>query len=468
MKIENCKLKIIYEKLPWHNPEQTFLTLFANNKYSFWLDNNNSNTRQQYSYMGTASKTIKYTLSNHTLSITNNINPDSIGDKTQKLHKDIFAYLKEKLINPAPFSSSYPFDFTGGYVGCLSYETDAHFLFIENFLAFDHLNKTLYLVSISKNKETALTWFSSTKKLLTNSPDKIPHIPPRKTKNISFTISKNHKQYLKDIRICKKYLAKGHAYQICLTNQVTIKTKIDWLDLYLTLRQTNPSPFNAYINFGDFALLSSSPEQFLKLDKNGMIFSKPMKGTARRGATPEEDNKLSLNLGKTPKDYAENIMIVDLVRSDLGKVCEIGSIKVENPLSVETYTTVHQLVSTIKGKLKKGLTSVDAIMAAFPGGSMTGAPKIRAMEILNELEKTPRGIYSGCFGFLSLNGAANLAMTIRTIIATKDNLSFGTGGAILADSIAHDEYHEMLLKSKAMIEAIMKTAGAKSYKIIGK
>ena len=201
----------------------------------------------------------------------------------------------------------------------------------------------------------------------------------------------------------------------------------------------------------------------MQVDKEGWVTGKPMKGTVRRGDTRKKDLRLAGRLGKTEKDYAENIMIVDLVRNDLGKICEFGSIKVTKPLEVQTYATVHQLVSTIKGKLRPETNIIDLLQAAFPGGSMTGTPKIAACGIIAELEKTPRGIYSGTFGFLSLNGTANLAMTIRTIIADKEKLSFGAGGAILTDSVPQEEYEEMLLKAQPLITSIVKTTGAKTF-----
>ena len=210
------------------------------------------------------------------------------------------------------------------------------------------------------------------------------------------------------------------------------------------------------MRFGNFAVLSSSPEQFLTIDSKRTIFSKPMKGTVKRGETIEEDKKLAEQLGKTKKDYAENSMIVDLLRNDLGKVCQFGSIAVSKFLDVETYATVHQLVSTITGILRDTVTVIEAIKAAFPGGSMTGTPKLRAIEILAEIEKQPRGIYAGTLGFLSLNGTVSLSMIIRTIIATQKQVSFGTGGAILIDSDPQSEYEEMLLKSAALMNAIRK------------
>lgn len=473
---------LYYKKLPnWHDPEQVFLALYAGKKYTFWLDN------KDYSYMGTASKRIKYTISNNTISISNNNNPPTDG---RKLHQNIFTYLQKKL-SPityplSPIHYHLPFDFTGGFVGYFGYELgrdiqgatprrdvpkvtspDSYLFFVNKFIVFDHRQKCLYLACLSKNKNKAMNWLSTTNSRLSTP---ISHLSPvtchlSPDKPLAFTLSRSRRQYLKDVLTCQKHLTAGDAYQICLTNQITANIKTNWLTLFRTLRATNPAPFSAYINFGNFALISSSPEQFFTLDKKRVVTSKPMKGTVQRGDSPEKDLRLAQYLGKTKKDYAENIMIVDLVRSDLGKVCEIGSIKVTKPLEVQTYTTVHQLVSTIKGKLRPGTTIIDLLEAAFPGGSMTGAPKIAACEIIAELEKAPRGIYSGAFGFLSLNGTANLAMTIRTIIATKNQLSFGTGGAILADSIPQEEYNEMLLKAQPLMVAIAKTTGAKTFRL---
>jgi len=534
--------RLYYKKLSrWHDPEQVFPALYADKKYTFWLDN------KDFSYMGIASKRIKYSISNHALSISDN-------NKTQKLRQNIFTYLQKELLSwkgvasvGAPSMREVPlgeipverpqpplrrsqspwggsedvglgkretgplFNFTGGFVGYFGYEMkaecdclslrggqsrrsnpvkncktqrdchahplsgfarndkkkpDAYLFFVDKFLAFDHQQKCLYLVALSENKKEADQWFSATTIKLSNLTSNFSTFDFRLStfdSPLTFTPSQSRQQYIKNIRTCQKYLIQGDAYQICLTNQITANIKTDWLALYRTLRAANPAPFNAYINFGNFALLSSSPEQFLQVDKEGWVTGKPMKGTVRRGDTRKKDLRLAGRLGKTEKDYAENIMIVDLVRNDLGKICEFGSIKVTKPLEVQTYATVHQLVSTIKGKLRPETNIIDLLQAAFPGGSMTGTPKIAACGIIAELEKTPRGIYSGTFGFLSLNGTANLAMTIRTIIADKEKLSFGAGGAILTDSVPQEEYEEMLLKAQPLITSIVKTTGAKTF-----
>ena len=268
------------------------------------------------------------------------------------------------------------------------------------------------------------------------------------------TFSREQQQYLKDIQTAKKYLNKGESYQICLTNTLTKKVTIDPLLLYQTLRKSNPAPYAAYLRYNDLTVLCSSPEQFLKIDAGGTVTTKPIKGTIARGNTLQEDILLKKQLAESKKDWSENAMIIDLLRNDLGKVCTFGSVKVTKPMAIETYQTVHQLVSTVQGKLHKDTSVIDCIKACFPGGSMTGAPKTRTMEIIEKLEKQARGIYSGALGFLSYNKTASLNIVIRTMVMQKDAVSIGAGGAILIDSDPEKEYEEMLLKTTALQNAI--------------
>jgi para-aminobenzoate synthetase len=230
--------------------------------------------------------------------------------------------------------------------------------------------------------------------------------------------------------------------------------ELDPLAIYRVLRRLNPAPYSAFMLFNDFAILSSSPEKFLSVDASGVVESKPIKGTAPRGRSEARDLALREALRMSDKNRAENLMIVDLVRNDLGRVCELGSVEVPDLMEVESYATVHHLVSTIRGRLRPNSTAIDAVRAAFPPGSMTGAPKLRTMEIIDRLEGAARGIYSGTIGFFALSGAAELAVVIRTMVMTPKEVSFGTGGAIVALSDPAEELEEIRLKAETLIAAI--------------
>jgi para-aminobenzoate synthetase len=259
---------------------------------------------------------------------------------------------------------------------------------------------------------------------------------------------------LEDVEISIEHLLNGDSYEICLTNQLSAETDVDPLDLYRRLRRANPAPFAAYLRFGDFAVLSSSPERFLRVGRDRNAEARPIKGTSRRGDTPGEDAALAAALAADEKNRAENLMIVDLLRNDLGAVCEIGSVEVPRMMEVETYETVHQLVSEVRGSLRSDATALDAVRSCFPPGSMTGAPKLRTTEILEELEGAPRGVYSGAIGWFGLGGAADLAVAIRTIVLADGRATIGAGGAIVLRSDPEREYEEMLLKAAAPLRAI--------------
>jgi len=224
--------------------------------------------------------------------------------------------------------------------------------------------------------------------------------------------------------------------------------------LYCELRELNPAPFAAYLELPEAAILSSSPERFLRLDASGHVESRPIKGTRPRGATPDEDRRLEDELRGSEKDRAENLMIVDLVRNDLGRVCEVGSIEVPELMTVEPYATVHQMVSTVTGALRDDCDGVDLLRASFPPGSMTGAPKLAAMRLIDRLEPVRRGVYSGGLGYLDVRGGLDLSVVIRTLIVKDERAYLHVGGGIVADSDPIAEYHETLDKARALLAAL--------------
>ena len=234
---------------------------------------------------------------------------------------------------------------------------------------------------------------------------------------VEFTPSRERARYLDDIAACKREIAAGESYEICLTNELRSSVQVDPLTLYRELRRRNPAPYAAFLRFGRMSILSSSPERFLQIDRDGWIEAKPIKGTAPRGATAAEDRRIREALATSEKTRAENLMIVDLLRNDLGAVSELSSVSVPKLMHVETYQTLHQLVSTIRGRRRADVSPVECIRAAFPAGSMTGAPKLRTMDIIDRLEGRPRGVYSGAIGFLGLNDAVDLSVVIRTLVA---------------------------------------------------
>ncbi|KAL2562510.1 hypothetical protein GLYMA_20G179400v4 [Glycine max] len=366
-----------------------------------------------------------------------------------------------------------PFDFHGGYVGYIGYDLkvecgvksnrhksktpDACFFFADNLVAIDHKNDDVYILAIHEESSSITQWLDDTEeKLLSLNGSVRVALEIQNSHPLTFysckaglAAEKSREQYIEDVKKCLNYIKDGESYELCLTTQIRKPIEeLNSLGLYLHLRERNPAPYAAWLNFSkeNLSICCSSPERFLQLDRKNILEDKPIKGTIARGATKEENELLKLKLQFSEKDQAENLMIVDLLRNDLGRVCDPGSVHVPRLMDVESYATVHTMVSTIRGKKRSDVSAINCVKAAFPGGSMTGAPKLRSMELLDSIESCSRGIYSGCIGFFSYNQRFDLNIVIRTVIIHEGEASIGAGGAIVALSNPEDEYEEMVLK----------------------
>jgi para-aminobenzoate synthetase component I len=262
--------------------------------------------------------------------------------------------------------------------------------------------------------------------------------------------------YLDAVRRVREYILAGDIFQANLSQRFQSHWSDSPYELYRRLRHRNPAPFAAYLGFGDVAVLSASPERFLRLNQDGgQIETRPIKGTRPRGLGPMHDAALGRALAESQKDRAENVMIVDLLRNDLSRVCRAGTVRVPELFALEHHPTVHHLVSTVVGEIEPGKGAVELIRAAFPGGSITGAPKVRAMEIIAELEPTQRGVYCGSIGYISSTGAMDTSIVIRTYVALDRQVYFQAGGGIVADSDPELEYSETLDKARGLIETLV-------------
>jgi para-aminobenzoate synthetase len=446
--------------------ERAFVDLYRQSRGAFWLDSSAGGERGRFSFIGDSEgplgTEVSYDVSAGELRIARN-------GGVEVRAESIFDYLARELERLRPLSADLPFDFNCGFAGYLGYELkaecdgaaahrastpDAAFVLADRLIAFDHAEHHTYLLALTPAESVieAERWLDQTEARLAALPalDRPRVIAP----SSYLRPARSRERYREDIEACKRYLNAGHSYEICLTDTLETETGADPLDLYRRLRRANPAPFSAYLRFGDLAVLSSSPERFLSVDGQGAAESRPIKGTSRRGDTGEEDARLAAELRSGAKSRAENVTIVDLMRNDLGRVCEVGSVAVPELMAVESYATVHQLVSSISGRLRPELGPLDAVRACFPPGSMTGAPKRRTMEIIDELEDAARGVYSGAVGWFGAGGTCDLSVAIRTIVLAAGKATIGAGGAIVIDSDPEQEIEEMLLKAAAPAAAL--------------
>jgi para-aminobenzoate synthetase component 1 len=413
------------------------------------------------------------------------------GLKPDRRWRSPFAALKDLLARfPVAREPGDP-PFLGGAVGYWGYELrhfvervprrcvddvavpDCRLGFYDTIAALDHCNQRAYAVvtpTTHDGRDDADERVSRLTALLAEPPQHAPSPPvavaPRPAL-AAYPLPGSHEiysnftrdDYLAAIRRAKEYIAAGDIYQVNLSQRLSAPLGCTSLDLYGRLRAVNPAPFAAYLDCGDFAVVSASPERFVQIRRRE-VETRPIKGTRPRGATPQADERLAHELLASEKDRAENVMIVDLERNDLGRTCAYGTVHVTELCALEKYETVFHLVSTVRGRLHEGFTASDCMKACFPGGSITGAPKVRSIEIIDELEPTCRGVYTGAIGHVCFSGDMDTNIVIRTFVVKDGWAHFQVGGGIVADSDPAAEYQETLDKARALISAVAQPAGA--------
>ncbi|TYL51057.1 aminodeoxychorismate synthase component I [Agromyces mariniharenae] len=454
----------------WRDPELVFRARFAEGTHVVWLDGG-TDAATGVSILAAAHPGSRFVTADIVSGTVTTSTPQGPDDAQETLAASVFEVLAERLADRVDA----PGDVDPlGWFGWFGYELgaslndvpiaptetpDAAFLFVDRALVFDHAAREVRLVWLEDDADGLRTdgeaWaeeFAAALAELEEEPVASTKLPLDRPPAVRWRHDPEHYAHL--IAECQAAIVRGDVYQLCLTNRVDVDVRPDPAAAYLALRASSPTHHGGYVRFGDVALLSASPEQFLHVDRDGVVSTKPMKGTRPRGTDPDLDERLRRELLESDKERAENLMIVDLMRNDLGRIAELGTVTVPSLLEVEEYAHVHQLVSTVRARIRHPLTVLDVVQSAFPAGSMTGAPKRSAMTILHELEEGPRGVYSGAFGYLGVDGSADLAMVIRSIVLTPAGASIGTGGGITALSVAEEEIEETRVKARALLAVL--------------
>jgi para-aminobenzoate synthetase component 1 len=446
--------------------------LFHHQRNSFFLDGGMDPHRLgRYSFIGIDPFLVLSSRGNQVSIVRNNRQLNEQGNPFDVLERLLEIYRFDNLPLPVPFC--------GGAVGYLSYDLchfierlpttaiddlmlpESYFGFYDIIVAYDNLKGKTYIVSTGfpelderPRLQRARKRLDEMKALLAS-----PHIPEMNPANVhksSETVIKSNftrEEYIEAVNRVREYIAAGDVFQVNLSQRFETELTVTPYELFRRLHQINPAPFASYLNFDGLTVVSASPERFLRLDGE-YVETRPIKGTRPRGKNSVEDALLAEELLNSTKDRAENVMIVDLERNDLGRVCRYGSVKVTELAVLEAFPTVFHLTSTVTGRLRPDKNRVDLLKATFPGGSITGAPKVRAMEIIDELEPTRRSVYTGAIGYLGFDGNLGLNIAIRTFIVKGNKAYFQVGGGIIYDSSAEAEYQETLDKAKALIQAL--------------
>jgi para-aminobenzoate synthetase len=496
--------------------ELLFERLFGAAEHAFWLDSALAPSELgQCSYLGTSAGADRCVLE---YDVQGGVVEVRRGEASTSEQGSIFDVLDRELQSlavepPAQLARG----LVGGFVGYLGYECkadcgssnvhrsdvpDAVLMLANRVIAVDHTTRRTFLVAACRGEEPrAERWLEEAelavrevlampapgepapgepppREPLRGEPAQGEPLPPpdvdtqAAAEQVVFRCGRGREQYLADIARCQAVLNAGESYEVCLTDQIHTDASPEPWHLYRLLRRRNPAPFAAYLKLGEVTVLSSSPERFLSVERDRRVQARPIKGTASRSADPQEDEALRAGLLNDEKTFAEHLMIVDLLRNDLGRVCEIDSVRVPDFMVVEPYATVHQLISNVTGVLELGRSPVDCVRACFPGGSMTGAPKLRTMEIIDDIEREARGVYSGAIGYFGLDGSVDLSIVIRTIVmraGATGKTTIGAGGAIVIQSDAEEEFDELLLKARApmatIAEAVTGSRSAEAWRV---
>ncbi|MFE1084485.1 aminodeoxychorismate synthase component I [Brevibacterium sediminis] len=510
---EPCRYILDAEVLPQvFSDERLFIELFGEEPEAVWLDGNlPGNASSRFSIMGSPSgplsKVATASVPEGTVEVRSASGESEICIQTFRFFDWLDAELAGTTVavsgtrfgapgaetafpDAGMESHDLPFEFRLGWVGYLGYELkievgssnrhqsdlpDAAMLFLDRALVIDHDTDRIHLLALRESGDPDglsinQDWLEHTRIRIASIPaeelsdaDKgwatsarVATTTPTERHNSHLVARHSRHAYLDLIDQVQQKITDGETYEACLTNMLegTAAPHESPLAKYLRLRADNPTPFGAFIRTREASILSTSPERFLRIGAGGRVESKPIKGTRHRGANPDEDEAIKAELAASVKDRSENLMIVDLVRHDLGRTAELGSVQVDTLFGIESYATVHQMVSTVSSRLAEDASPVACVRAAFPPGSMTGAPKLRTMAIIDELEAGPRGVYSGAVGYFSLGGAVDLSVVIRTLVVQGEKLRYGVGGAIVALSDSEEEYEETVVKAAPVLRLL--------------
>lgn len=389
--------------------------------------------------------------------------------------------VKEVLARYQPVSSDGLPRFSGGAVGFVSYDMvrffeeipeqtiddldvpDSQFVITDTMLVFDNVSQTIKIVSNAfiEGGDLSAIYEETTRKITALEEKLRAPLPvvkrtdPKEDMGLTLSFDSNFEEekFKQAVTEIKNYILEGDAIQVVLSQRLKFTISRDPFDIYRALRTINPSPYMYYLKFGELRVVGSSPEVLVRLEDE-KVEVRPIAGTRKRGKDETEDREMEQDLLKDEKELAEHIMLVDLGRNDLGRVAEIGSVEVDERFTIERYSHVMHIVSNVRGILKKGLDCFDVLEAAFPAGTLSGAPKIRAMEIIDELEPTRRGLYGGAVGYISFNGNMDTAIAIRTLLVKGSTAYLGVGAGVVADSVPESEFEETMNKGRALLKAI--------------